>query len=76
MRLVPGNLYTVLRRLLECGLVVESTRRPIPGKEDVRRRYYSLTPLGSDVLVAEARRLKELVAQVEDRRLLGSGEAS
>ncbi|MEE2777240.1 MAG: helix-turn-helix transcriptional regulator [Acidobacteriota bacterium] len=75
MRLVPGNLYSVLHRLLQSGLIAESDRRPVAGQEDVRRRYYTLTGTGSKVLRAEGRRLKSLVELAEDRRLLGPEEA-
>ena len=75
IRLVPGNLYTILRRLLADGLIAESKRRPLPGREDVRRRYYRLSDLGATVLRAESRRLRDLVATVEERGLLEPGEA-
>lgn len=61
IRLDPGNLYRVVKRLLESGLVAESERRPTaPGEE--RRRYYRITALGKRVLAAELQRLQRLVA--------------
>ncbi len=75
VRLVPGNLYTVLRRLLGDQLIAESSRLPVPGREDIRRRYYSLTDLGVRVLKAESERMRSLVAVVEERGLLEPGEA-
>ena len=65
IELVPGNLYSVLRRLMGDGVIDEAERRPVPGKEDERRRYYKITPFGRQVLVAETARLRELVTQVE-----------
>jgi DNA-binding PadR family transcriptional regulator len=61
IRLDPGNLYRVVKRLLAAGLVAESDRRgpAEPGAE--RRRYYRLTPLGRKVLALELRRLEALV---------------
>jgi len=56
----PGNLYRVIKRLLETGLVAESGRRSA-GDEGDRRRYYKLTPLGERVLGAELDRLRRLV---------------
>ena len=47
--------------LLEQGLIEESRRRPAPDADDERRRYYLLTPFGSAVARAEARRLTQLV---------------
>jgi DNA-binding PadR family transcriptional regulator len=56
----PGNLYRVIKRLLEAGLVAESGHR---AADDVgeRRRYYALTDLGGRVLAAELDRLRRLV---------------
>src|SRR5688572_16859401 len=56
----PGNLYRVIKRLLETGLVAESGRRSA-GDEGDRRRYYKLAPLGERVLGAELDRLRRLV---------------
>lgn len=68
VRLDPGNLYRVIKRLLAAGLVAESDRRVPPGEE--RRRYYRITPLGQRVLVAELKRLEALVASSNVRGLL------
>lgn len=70
MKLMPGNLYAVLRRLMESGLLDESSRRPAEDLEDQRRRYYRITRLGEKVLTADAERMKSLVQQVEARDLL------
>ena len=70
VRLVPGNLYTVLRRLLERGLIRESNRRPAPDLDDARRRYYGITPTGRAVLIAEAARMRDLVAACVARDIL------
>src|SRR5215210_483447 len=56
----PGNLYRVIKRLLETGLVAESGRRTT-GDDTERRRYYRLTTLGERVLAAELDRLRRLV---------------
>lgn len=65
IRLVPGNLYSVLQRLESRGLLAETDRRPAPDLDDRRRRYYVITPLGGRVLAAEARRLRGLVGMAE-----------
>jgi DNA-binding PadR family transcriptional regulator len=57
----PGNLYRVIKRLLETGLVAESGRRAADESGGERRRYYALTPLGGRVLAAELERLRRLV---------------
>ena len=67
VRLSSGTLYGIIKRLLDDGLVVELRRRP---EGDVRRRYYSLTADGREVLRAEARRLQSLVTLAQEKRVL------
>jgi DNA-binding PadR family transcriptional regulator len=62
VRLEPGNLYRVIRRLEDDGLIAESGRRPAADRDDERRRYYRITPLGAEVAAHEARRLRALLA--------------
>src|SRR5512143_955544 len=70
VRLDPGNLYRVIKRLLDRGLVAEAERRAsAPGDE--RRRYYRVTPLGRRVLVAELHRLRAIVASPAVRTFVG-----
>jgi len=61
IRLSPGTLYRSIQRMLEDGLIVETDERPAPEDDDERRRYYRITPLGTTVAKAEARRLTQLV---------------
>jgi DNA-binding PadR family transcriptional regulator len=61
LRLSAGTLYRSIQRMLEQGLIVEVRERPAPDQDDERRRYYRITPLGSQVARAEARRLTQLV---------------
>ena len=70
VRLSPGTLYTLVKRALGDGLIVESDERPDPALDDERRRYYRLTPLGRRVVGAEAARLRNLVRIAESARLL------
>jgi DNA-binding PadR family transcriptional regulator len=69
LRLSPGTLYRSIQRMLEQGLVVETTERPAPEYDDERRRYYRITPLGTAAARAEARRLSELVRMARARGL-------
>lgn len=62
-----GTLYTVIKRFLSDGLIVESTARPDPALDDERRRYYRLTDRGRAVAVAEADRLTETLAQARTK---------
>ena len=61
LRLSPGTLYRSIQRMLEQGLIRESSERPAPELDDERRRYYRITPFGRAVARAEARRLEGLV---------------
>ena len=66
MRLGTGTLYTAIARLVALGLIADT------GREDDRRRYYRLQPLGRAVLQAEARRLEALVGHAHARGVLSS----
>jgi DNA-binding PadR family transcriptional regulator len=61
LKLSAGTLYRSVQRMLEQGLIVETRERPAPEEDDERRRYYRITPFGTAVAKAEARRLAELV---------------
>ena len=65
----PGMLYRLMARLVDQGLIVETDRRPLPDQDDERRRYYSITPLGGEVVTREAKRMVQLT-QAEDVRAL------
>jgi len=61
LKLRAGTLYRSVQRMLEQGLIVETRERPAPEEDDERRRYYRITPFGTVVAKAEARRLAALV---------------
>ena len=61
LRLSAGTLYRSIQRMLEQGLLVETRDRPAPEEDDERRRYYRITPFGTSVAKAEAKRLADLV---------------
>lgn len=61
LRLSAGTLYGSIKRMLEQGLIVELHGRDRHDKNDDRRRYYRLTPLGRKVVRAEALRMSELL---------------
>jgi DNA-binding PadR family transcriptional regulator len=70
VRLRTGTLYTVIKRMLDGGWLLESDGPAGASNEDERRRYYRLTPDGRAVLRGEARRLEALVAMAHDKRVL------
>ncbi len=61
VRLLPGTLYNLLKRMLEDGWIVELDERPDPALDDERRRYYRLSGLGEQVLRRETARMAGLV---------------
>jgi DNA-binding PadR family transcriptional regulator len=67
VKMGPGTLYGALDRMQDAGLVEESDTT-----DDVRRRYYRITPRGLEVLSAETRRMKSVVA-IASRRLASRG---
>jgi DNA-binding PadR family transcriptional regulator len=70
VRLSAGTLYSAVRRMLEQGLIDELRESPDPESADERRRYYTLTPLGREVALAEARRVTDLLIQAKAAGLI------
>lgn len=68
--ITPSTLYSSIRRLLESGLIKELHDRPNRERDDQRRRYYRLTPLGRRVAVLEAGRLEQLLKDARQGGLL------
>ena len=60
VRMGPGTLYGTLNRLVDTGLIVETTDRTRRGDSE-RRRYYELTAAGRLVAADELTRLQTLV---------------
>ncbi len=69
-RLVPGTgtLYAALQRMIEEGLIEESTRRRTKS-DDARRKYYVITRFGREVTRAELGRLARLIELGAERKL-------
>jgi DNA-binding PadR family transcriptional regulator len=65
--LAPGNLYAVLDRLLDGGLIEPAAPRP---GGDTRRLEYRITPFGREVARLEAARLQDLVRTARRLALL------
>jgi DNA-binding PadR family transcriptional regulator len=63
LRLSPGTLYGSIKRLLDDGFIEELSERPDPEDDDVRRRYYRITPRGRKVAIEESTRLAKLLRQ-------------
>jgi DNA-binding PadR family transcriptional regulator len=65
LRLSPGTLYGSIKRMLHDGVIEELDERPDPDRDDVRRRYYRITPFGRKVAMAESARLMRLLRQAK-----------
>ena len=74
VRLSAGTLYGIIKRLNAEDWIVESTKRPVAGLDDERRRYYRLTEAGRRVAVNEAQRLEELLAMARNKNLFRKPE--
>ncbi len=61
VQLAASTLYGIIKRLLDDGWIVETTRTAAPAGDDPRRRYYRLTPLGRRVAHAEADRMAQVL---------------
>jgi DNA-binding PadR family transcriptional regulator len=61
LRMGPGTLYGLIKRLLAEGLIEESDVRPDPSFDNERRRYYRLTSGGRARLGTELRRFEQAV---------------
>jgi DNA-binding PadR family transcriptional regulator len=74
LKLLPGTLYNLLKRMLEDGWIEELSERPDPSLDDERRRYYRLTGIGEKIANLEAERLAGWVRRAQKHGLLGEGE--
>jgi DNA-binding PadR family transcriptional regulator len=62
VRLKPGTLYEAIQRLLDAGLVRETSGESDPANgQEAQRRYYELTARGRRVLTQEIEQLGRLV---------------
>jgi DNA-binding PadR family transcriptional regulator len=69
----PGTLYGSIKRMLKAGLIEECDERPDPAMDDQRRRYYTLSGLGQQVLRLEVERLAAQVRVARAKNLLTPG---
>ena len=71
VKIGSGTLYSALDRMIEQGWI-EETDPPKSPNTDERRRYYHITPTGTKIAEAEARRLLSTVKRAQTLGLLGS----
>ena len=63
----PGTLYGTLQRMLAAELIIETDNPGEDGLHAERRRYYRVTPFGSDALRAECSRLLRAANLAQER---------
>ncbi len=62
VKLGPGTLYNIIKKMLETGLIEEVSAEHRPMDDDPRRRYYGITEDGRFAFESEASRLASLVS--------------
>lgn len=75
MRLWPATLYGSLEELTEIGWIMEMGPDERPAGASEKKRFYSLTPEGAQVLRADAERLAELATTALSRLAEGGVRA-
>ena len=65
----PGTLYSTIQRLVNLGLVVETTKQKPAAELERRKRFYQLTGLGRHVFELEVGRMKAILRRVGLSRL-------
>jgi DNA-binding PadR family transcriptional regulator len=73
IRLSAATLYTIIRRFVQDGVIVETAERPDPALDDERRRYYRLTDFGRRVARAEAARMETALGMARAKKLVPRG---
>ena len=63
----PGTLYGSLQRMTSAGLIEEAANPGDDGLHAKRRRYYRMTPLGSEALRSESERLLRAANVAQER---------
>ena len=71
--LSAGTLYTIIRRFVQEGVIVESDQRPDPALDDERRHYYRLTEFGREVARAEGQRMQTVLGMARAKNLIPRG---
>jgi DNA-binding PadR family transcriptional regulator len=69
VRLLPGTLYSTIKKMLGLQLLEECEAPADADSEDARRRYYRATAFGREVRSAETARLSMLVRMAKGARV-------
>ena len=69
IRLLPGSLYSTLKRMVAGSLIEECDGLTDMESDDERRRYYRITQQGRKVAAAEADRMATLISLARSKHL-------
>jgi DNA-binding PadR family transcriptional regulator len=75
IRLGPGTLYEAIQRLLDSGLIEETSAADAENGQQAQRRYYALTADGWAVLRNEIHQLGTIVDRARAHPKLRKGHA-
>lgn len=75
IRLGPGTLYEAIQRLLDTGLIEETSQADPENGQQAQRRYYALTRDGWGVLRDEIAQLDAIVERARSNPKLRKGLA-
>ena len=73
IRLGPGTLYEAIQRLLDGGLIEQTSGADAENGQQAQRRYYALTPGGWAVLTDEVKGLGAIVDRARAHPKLRKG---
>ncbi|MEE8587193.1 MAG: helix-turn-helix transcriptional regulator [Acidobacteriota bacterium] len=69
IQLLPGSLYSTIKRMLSAGLIEECEAADGEGSKDPRRRYYCITAAGRQAAQAELKRMQRLLEMGREKKL-------
>lgn len=75
VHLWPGMLYGALKSMLEEGLVVETEMPECEQVAGGRPRYYGITEIGRNVLIADVQRLSAYLDAARNKNLIQASDA-
>ena len=70
MRLLPGSLYSTLKRMVKADLIEECDAPVGVLSDDERRRYYRITTAGREAAGEEVERMTTLLQLADEKRLV------
>jgi DNA-binding PadR family transcriptional regulator len=71
----PANLYRAIKRLSRDGLIAAGDERPTQESGGQKRRYYTITDFGREVVALEAARLASLADAARAASLIPGSES-